>query len=693
MSANQPSRPVLVAKPIDNVQLDYNGPGPIANYWHLLFDQKSQDLAKAESQIERRDATIKQLQRQIQALPNPSIIDNLQKQLKDLEARHQASKGHDSKIHEWEQYAKKVKQDRNDLRVLFEEKDKKMEEYATQWEQYARQWEQYAMKVKQERNDLRIRLEEKDKKMEEDARATSIANAEAQSLKDENESLKSQLSQIRSSQPAQSITSDFYPAQLSSAKAELLETSAKLSAKLELRRLRLNMDDQVDSLKSDLRKVKRERDERDKEVERLGEDKKRVEAQLAEEEGRCEQLEDLLDASARAHALHYMATVPKTSFDTLQYEHLRAKHEAADWRLKAETRGVELRMKKDEIKELEQRLEVGEEEKNVLGEAFDTMREDGAVLREEIDRLIGASISEQRSDFSIPTLDPLPSASPAIQLALSHSDLLTSHFLPQITSLTSNISSLQSKLSSTTSNLTSSQSSLADLKREHASLHAAHTSLERAHEPCAGIKLELEQSELECALNAKSIEGLREEVAMLKMKAKEDSEGMKRANDCVMRAKVAEQSLVEEIDHLREVYLEASTYESLYTALQEEHEILIAREQAAVQETEDIARQNAELAGHTNEVQKISYVEGLRREMVEVKQELAGTRQMLNISYDKINALEAEIGAYKSLDSGVQGLHLGASGRMKVQRRQPEGGRLTVSRLSKSVAGSRSSRN
>ncbi|ODN77447.1 hypothetical protein L202_04625 [Cryptococcus amylolentus CBS 6039] len=669
MSVNQPSRTVLVAKPIVNVKPDNNDPSQTVKYRHRSPEKNSQDLGKAKSKIERRDATIKQLQSQIQALPNPSIIDSLQKQLKDLEARHQASKGHESKRHEWEQYAKKVKQ---------------------------------------ERDSLRIRLEEKDKKMEEDARATSIANAEAQRLKDENKSLKPQLSHNRSSQPAQSITfsnftkrSNDYRAQLSMAEAELRETYAKLSDRyqavyerdVEFKKFRIKMDGQVESLKRDLEEVKRERDERAKEVERLEEDKKRVEAQLAEEEGRCENLEDLLDASARAYALHHMATVPKASFDTLQYEHLRAKHEAADWRLKAETRGVELQMKKDEIKELEQRLEVGEEEKNVLGEAFDTMREDGAVLREEIDRLIGASISGQRSDFSYPTLDPLPSVSPAFQLALSHSDLITSHFLPQVTSLTSDISSLQSKLSTTTSNLTSSQTSLADLKREHASLHAAHTSLKTAHEPCASIKLELEKSELECALNAKSIEGLREEVAMLKMKAKEDSEGMKRANDCVMRAKVAEQSLVEEIDYLREVYLEASKYESLYTALQEEHEILIAREQAAVQEAEDIARQNAELAGHTNEVQKISYVEGLRREMVEVKQELAGTRQMLNISYDKINALEAEIGAYKSLDSGVQGLNLGASGRMKVQRRQPEGGRLTVSRLSKSVAGSRSSRN
>lgn len=46
----------------------------------------------------------------------------------------------------------------------------------------------------------------------------------------------------------------------------------------------------------------------------------------------------------------------------------------------------------------------------------------------------------------------------------------------------------------------------------------------------------------------------------------------------------------------------------------------MAREAAATEEAERLAAHNAELAGHSNEVQKISYVEGVRREMTLVKQ-------------------------------------------------------------------------
>lgn len=48
--------------------------------------------------------------------------------------------------------------------------------------------------------------------------------------------------------------------------------------------------------------------------------------------------------------------------------------------------------------------------------------------------------------------------------------------------------------------------------------------------------------------------------------------------------------------------------------------MVLAREAAATEEAERLAAHNAELAGHSNEVQKISYVEGVRREMTLVKQ-------------------------------------------------------------------------
>lgn len=83
----------------------------------------------------------------------------------------------------------------------------------------------------------------------------------------------------------------------------------------------------------------------------------------------------------------------------------------------------------------------------------------------------------------------------------------------------------------------------------------------------------------------------------------------------MVRAKSAEQALDEEIRHLREAYIEASQYQELYNDLQEQHGMVLAREAAATEEAKRLAAHNAELAGHSNEVQKISYVEGARREM------------------------------------------------------------------------------
>lgn len=48
--------------------------------------------------------------------------------------------------------------------------------------------------------------------------------------------------------------------------------------------------------------------------------------------------------------------------------------------------------------------------------------------------------------------------------------------------------------------------------------------------------------------------------------------------------------------------------------------MVLAREAAAIEEAERLVAHNAQLVGHSNEVQKISYVEGVRREMTLVKQ-------------------------------------------------------------------------
>lgn len=64
---------------------------------------------------------------------------------------------------------------------------------------------------------------------------------------------------------------------------------------------------------------------------------------------------------------------------------------------------------------------------------------------------------------------------------------------------------------------------------------------------------------------------------------------------------------------------------------------------------------------------------------------MATTRHLLNNANDKIQTLENEIAAYKSVDAGLDGLGLGISTRTRVVRRQPEGGRLTASKAGRAI--------
>lgn len=71
---------------------------------------------------------------------------------------------------------------------------------------------------------------------------------------------------------------------------------------------------------------------------------------------------------------------------------------------------------------------------------------------------------------------------------------------------------------------------------------------------------------------------------------------------------------------LHQALLIAAPYEALYNDLLEKQAILESRENAAIDEAERLGLQNAELLGHTNSDQRISYIEGVRRDMALAKQ-------------------------------------------------------------------------
>lgn len=142
---------------------------------------------------------------------------------------------------------------------------------------------------------------------------------------------------------------------------------------------------------------------------------------------------------------------------------------------------------------------------------------------------------------------------------------------------------------------------------------------------------------------------------------------------------------------LRDALEKAAPFEEMYNALLAAHHTMLAREEMALDEADRLGAQNAELIGTVSAVQRVGYIEGVRREMALVKhvgysddvprdgllnkpQELATTRILLNRANETVADLQGEVQAYKSIDGTVMG---GAGGgRTKVVRRQPEGSGL-----------------
>ncbi|KAK8853427.1 hypothetical protein IAR55_004133 [Kwoniella newhampshirensis] len=406
----------------------------------------------------------------------------------------------------------------------------------------------------------------------------------------------------------------------------------------------------------------------------------RLQAKLHKVVQEKEGYQNTIGIMTEGYAVLYRNTVSKDQYAALLEEHRASKATARSWKTKAEVLKGELSITKEENKDFKERLRSAHDDRCMLERIIWD-------IREEKQRLVYDTSTSIASPPSHETIEPLESAfdpNLLLEYTVSHVDLSTTYLQHQINYLRSEQADLSLALSETTASLTSSQGSVTALQRSLVDLQTRHTALEQSHSPCGGALGELREALGKSLLNeedrTREIEELRKERQSVEARAQSDREALKRANEVVMRAKMAEDALDEEIHHLRNAYLNAAKYEALYDDLQEQQAIILSREAAAIDEAEKLGMQNAELLGHVSEGQRISYVEGVRREMAAIKQELAATRHYLNKANDKIRALESEVDSYKSIGSNF-GLdaNLEGSTRTRVVRRQPEGGMLVSS--------------
>ncbi|WWC72244.1 uncharacterized protein I206_106206 [Kwoniella pini CBS 10737] len=402
---------------------------------------------------------------------------------------------------------------------------------------------------------------------------------------------------------------------------------------------------------------------------------------LTEVEEENEILENLVSACSIQYRILYKNTTSKARYRELETKYITAHTNSLEYKNRVKRLEAKLSFQQYENTDLSDQLRAHKREVNMLSESLASVLKDKQDLRKDI--------SSHVKDFVrgevIKPLRTLPIL-PAIELAVDHAELANCHLRTQLVDIEDQHFDLLSKYETTKEILASNVQSLSDLQQSFAELRTSHQGLEAAHAPCQPMINNLQNllaaSESQVVQLTGDLSSAVQDAKKCTNQSKEDREALKRANETVMRSKMAEEALDEEVKHLQEAYVSAAAYEELYADLQEKYEILECRERVAVEEAEKLGLENAELAGHQNEYQRINYVEGVRREMVLLKQELASTRHLLNLSNDKILILENDIQAYTSIEpthlrSSINGLH---SSRLRVSRRQPENGRLTVSR-------------
>ncbi|KAF8813604.1 hypothetical protein BYT27DRAFT_7180355 [Phlegmacium glaucopus] len=130
---------------------------------------------------------------------------------------------------------------------------------------------------------------------------------------------------------------------------------------------------------------------------------------------------------------------------------------------------------------------------------------------------------------------------------------------------------------------------------------------------------------------------------------KKEKDTIQRLNTTIQKSRMAEEALREEIDELTAALTNAECYQEAYYSLSNEIGSLLTRNQIAEEEVNRISQFNAEILGHNNPAQRIMYVDRIRRELAEAKQEIAVlTHEQENIVAHN-NDLEHELDMYKSV--------------------------------------------
>ncbi|KAF6762958.1 hypothetical protein DFP72DRAFT_874242 [Ephemerocybe angulata] len=134
-----------------------------------------------------------------------------------------------------------------------------------------------------------------------------------------------------------------------------------------------------------------------------------------------------------------------------------------------------------------------------------------------------------------------------------------------------------------------------------------------------------------------------------KQALKKERDTIQRLTSTIQKDRMAEDALREEIDKMSSELQDLEWYQQAYENLNKQIALLVSRNQIAEEEANHLSECNAEILGHHNPAQRIMYVDRIRRELAEAKQQIAE----LNLEKERAEAqgshLQQELEMYTSV--------------------------------------------
>ncbi|KIL00718.1 hypothetical protein PAXRUDRAFT_821407 [Paxillus rubicundulus Ve08.2h10] len=175
---------------------------------------------------------------------------------------------------------------------------------------------------------------------------------------------------------------------------------------------------------------------------------------------------------------------------------------------------------------------------------------------------------------------------------------------------------------------------LAEEVANHVALHeASYAELQKLQTELVEANHVLAKDQVSLAEIRRSRDDLQDQVDQIEQRLSQETSQhqatLQKERDVVQKlttqlhmSKTVEETLRAEVEQLNIELVDTSRFQDAYYTLLDEAEGLLARNNLAEEEAERLSRFNAEILGHHNPAQKIVYVDRIRRELAETKQQL-----------------------------------------------------------------------